>query len=585
MATLVREWVTPGRCVAIAALVILVGTARAFLRFSVNLPVQDEWDLVSEFLTVGNLWEWIPLRHNEHRFWLGRSVWGSAFVLSGYNFRAGGVITIALLALSCLGLLRTVVKVRGQSSLADLLVPALLLNAGHAFNFVMGYQVVFAMVAVCGCGLIATAMRAGRVSTFRTGVEATLWLVLMSGNGGFGIAFAPPVAAWIAYIAWRQGCESGRWRSATLLLLGAGVVLAYCAWTHLTQPPSSSPERPFVTRIMLSVAAGYLAMGLGSILTDPIFVASGWVPGIVSGVVVLYLATSTRLTVVFVKEPKERIRTMGLLAILTAQVAVALGIGLSRDAGLADRYATPAAVGLLTCWAAWVCYPPRALHGRVPGLALCVLAAVGVAAANARPHPECSIAALMRSPLKQMQNDMKDGMPASFLAGKYGNSFGVMIGDRIQVYLPQFQAAGLSQFQAMTLDPPMTVVRLTVPGDSFHVPTTPRCVEILGEEAWQLHAPAGYVHGLKLDIDQSVIDGLQLYVLEWTGAEGRRKRAVAYAPFFVNHGSVAFWIHGPATDVRLARWGSGMGPLVREAAWLVPGLPPHFPCMGGPIKS
>lgn len=561
---------TPLHRVALFTTILVLTTAYFVYRHGVNLPVQDEWDLTCEFLSAGSLWEWIPMRHNEHRFWLGRTFWGAGMVLSGFDFRVGGWITLTMLLAAATGLVLTAARVRGRTSIADLFVPAVLLNAGHCFNFIMGYQVVFATTAVCGCGLIATALKAGTAPTLRTGMAANLWLVLMSGNGGFGVGFAPAISAWVAYIAWRRLRERtpGRWRDAAVLMLGPALVLGYSAWAMQTQPASSPPHHATLESL-LAVSFGYLTIGLGSIINNPFLAVSGWVPAIAAAVVAIYLVALVRLGRAILWEPDERIRAVGLLCVLGGQAAVALGIGLTREGGMADRYATTSAIGLLACWAAGIRYGPRTPRGRFIDVAVCVLSGLTLAIANARPSPTYSIAGLMGNPLVRMKKDLQSGMPPTFLAGKYGQAFSVLIGDRIGNYIPQFHYSGLKAFRDLAPDPEMNAV--PVPDSHSRIPRRDSVQDLRrpSPEALAIPAPQGHVHGLRFQFVQDVVEGYQIIVLHWKDADGEPHFAEAYGTFFLGRGTIALWINGPATDVRLERRGQGEGPKLGAMEWLI----------------
>src|SRR5260370_53798 len=97
----------------------------------------------------------------------------------------------------------------GCWSIADGGFPALLLDRGHWHTLLMGYQIGFALVAVLAIGLIAHVVRAAEPGERRVGLWAGLWLAGLALQGGFGLAFVPPVGLWIGDLAVRRGRAGG----------------------------------------------------------------------------------------------------------------------------------------------------------------------------------------------------------------------------------------------------------------------------------------------------------------------------------------------------------------------------------------
>ena len=156
-----------------------------------NLPRQDEWEFVDVLTGDGGGMGWVFARHAEHRFPLARAVYLGLHSATGRDFRAGMWLTVFLLSASAAVLLLAARRQRGRSALPDLLVPVLLLNAGHAENFTMGYQIAFTLTVALLAGFVAAVSWAHRLGPRRAaglcGV-ATLGVAL---GGGFGLAFAP----------------------------------------------------------------------------------------------------------------------------------------------------------------------------------------------------------------------------------------------------------------------------------------------------------------------------------------------------------------------------------------------------------
>ena len=109
------------------------------------LPIMDEWDLLAKtgdgHLTFG----WMIQHHGEHRFPLPKLLWLTALRVTGYDFRAVMFVTLTLLVAASILLMWTARRVRGLQHPADALFPALLLHWGHGFNFIMSFQLGFAL--------------------------------------------------------------------------------------------------------------------------------------------------------------------------------------------------------------------------------------------------------------------------------------------------------------------------------------------------------------------------------------------------------------------------------------------------------
>lgn len=561
-----REAVTTGRVVALGFATLVVATGIYLFRFGINLPIQDEWDLTVQLLRFGYGLEWICLPHNEHRFVLGRAIWGLGLTLSGYDFRVGGWVTFTVLVLSAAWLLRTAVKIRGHASLADLFVPAVLVNAGHCFNLAMGYQIVFAATTLCAVGMIATALQARLGNEFRTGWQALLWLILMAGNGGFGIGFAPAIALWITYLAWR--CWRQSRGKALVLMTGTAVVLSYVVWSMLTIPSNPNATYRPTPGAFVTVASAYCGIGLGACLSSGGMTHSIWLPILVAVVVIVELLAVLRLMSVIGHRPGERPLAFGLLAVLGGHFAVAIGIALTRDGALADRYVTPATVGLLAAWATGICYGPRTAIARLGSVILVVMAAVGVAVANSSPTRHDIQHYLIRSSLYQLQQDLRGGMPSTFLEGKYAYTYGVLMAERCGSHLRQFRSAQIGPFATVVSDPPMGAIPVTGGASPWVVPPLPPGM-LIPDESLRLTPPAGHLYGLRLRIEQPWYASYQDFLLLWRDETGQERSQFAFAPFLPAHGTLAIWINDSGTDFRLVRRGSGRGATITSAEWLV----------------
>jgi hypothetical protein len=335
-----------------------------------NAPYADEWEFVPVLVGHEPPVPWLWRQHNEHRFPLPRLIYLGLFALT-HDFRAGMLLQVAMLAALALYLMRLADRLRGRPSGADLFFPVSLLHIGHWENFVMGYQICFALFAVLATALAVVALRTTRENSFRSGLAAGVLLVLLSLTGGSGLAVTVPVSGWIAFLAvgvWRSG---GKGRGL-LLFVFAVVPLAYLGayFVDYRKPPghpdlSTDPVR--VVGVTAQVLAVSFGMGLSAVwwLVCPGLVAVG------GGTVARLIRRANR-------EPGEWPATAGLVAVAAGVtgVAVAIGMGragLSADAGLWSRYSLLTWPLLAATYLVWV----RADRRWVPIL-LCATAALAL---------------------------------------------------------------------------------------------------------------------------------------------------------------------------------------------------------------
>ena len=87
------------------ATAVLAAAALGFVAaFGSNVPHADEWDAVAPASERPFSAWWILGHHNEHRFPLGRLLWSAGLVATGFDFRAGMVVVVALLAVASVAL-------------------------------------------------------------------------------------------------------------------------------------------------------------------------------------------------------------------------------------------------------------------------------------------------------------------------------------------------------------------------------------------------------------------------------------------------------------------------------------------------
>ena len=188
--------------------VVLLGTWAVFTLvalsfvgvFGSNAPYADEWEFVPALLGKEPPLPWLWQQHNEHRMPLPRAIVLAYFKLM-HDFRAGMVLQVLMMSGLALWLVRLADTLRGAPHWADAFFPVSLLHVGHWENFLMGYQVCFALVCVLATAVGVVALRTTRENAARSGVVAGVLAWLLCLSNGSGIVVALPVCAWVAYLA------------------------------------------------------------------------------------------------------------------------------------------------------------------------------------------------------------------------------------------------------------------------------------------------------------------------------------------------------------------------------------------------
>src|SRR5262245_27674593 len=242
---------------------ILSLAALAFVAtIGANAPYADEWEFVPVLLGHEPQLPWLWAQHNEHRLPLPRAIYLVLFKLT-HDFRAGMVLQVAMLSALALALMRLAAKLRGGPHWADTFFPVSLLHVGHWENFVMGYQICFALFAVLTSSLAVVALRITRENAFRCGVLAGVLLALLALTGSSGLAAVPPVAAWLVFVAfnvWRSGSK----RNGAILFLLAVLPLVYLGGYFIGyHRPEHHPVPSSDPLAVLRVAGEVLSMSLG----------------------------------------------------------------------------------------------------------------------------------------------------------------------------------------------------------------------------------------------------------------------------------------------------------------------------------
>jgi hypothetical protein len=392
-----------------------------------NVPYEDEWEFVPALTGHEPALPWLWARHNEHRLPLPRAVYLGLFRLT-HDFRSGMFLQVAMLSALSLGLMRLAARLRGRPHWADAFFPLALLQTGHWENFLVGYQLRFALFAVLVTGLGVVVLRTTPQTAFRSGVIAGVLLSLLALCGGFGLAVALPVAVWLLYLAVVAGRTGPRWRAAVL------VALALLPAVSLADSRPASAARAIGTGVVVTGQTLAVAPGVGLAGVWP------WVAAGVIAVVGVTLAAVER----DVKSPEKRPAAAGVGAVLLGIVLLALAVGfgwagMGDETGLRSRYA------LLVWPLLGVAYLFWAGRGGWGGKWVPILLCAAVAAA----FPTGTVGGLVGGSrvwerAAAIEADARAGLPAEVVAARH-------LGDtphegRAVRAIPMLRAAGVGAF-------------------------------------------------------------------------------------------------------------------------------------------
>lgn len=298
---------------------LALGAAAFVLMIGTNAPYADEWEFVPALVGEEPALPWLWRQHNEHRLPLPRAIYLSLFKVT-HDFRAGMLLQVVMLSALAFYLMRVAAKLRGTPHWSDVFFPVSLLHVGHWENFLMGYQVCFVLFCVLATGLAVLALRMTPRNAFRRGAAAGVLLMLLALTGGSGLAVVPPVAAWLAFVAWSVWRTGERGRAALLMLLALLPVAYLGVYFVGYERPPDHPEPSTDPLAVLPVAAAVLALAPGVGLS-----------GVWWAVAAAEVALGAWTIALLVRRGRaEALSTVGLVAVAAGVAGVALAIGAAR---------------------------------------------------------------------------------------------------------------------------------------------------------------------------------------------------------------------------------------------------------------
>lgn len=321
-----------------------------------NVPYWDDWDMVP--YTTGDLpvtpgWLWA--QHNEHRIALPKLLFLGLYRAGNNDLRFCMLYSVLALGVVAAALILAMRLRRGYTIALDALFPLVLLHLGQPQNLLWAFQLGF-ITGTLLVGLLLAMMVLGPAGGSVRLIGIALLTLLLPFCGANALAFVPGLALWLGWVGVTALTEGRRWEGWPIAVAALALLLVGLYLIGLESGGDPRAGRPGGVVPVLRVAGQFLSMAGGAA------VAGWWFPAAVL-VVVLSAVTTVSLAAA-ARRPANRSEALGLLALLSGFVVLALGIGWGRggfgeEAGLANRYVSLAAPLVCLLYCAWELYLPR----------------------------------------------------------------------------------------------------------------------------------------------------------------------------------------------------------------------------------
>jgi hypothetical protein len=498
-------------------------------RYGRDYPACEEWLDVPAVLGGSQL-PWVFERLQEHRYIFGRVVYLAAFEAAGQDYRAGMVLGSLLLSATALAVVRLAARVRGRPHPIDVTIPCLMLGPNHHENLLLGFQVYFTLNVLLAAGWLWLAAS----DHPRAGVAAAGLLVLFALGGGVGLAFVPPGACWIGYLACRAFRSGLLGTAAGMVAVTAGVV-AYLAWAAADVARVPVPGRVASDPATLArVAVEFLGTGFGlrAVTAGP--------AGAIA--VLLWVATATALAVVAARRPERRAVALGWLAVVLAVGVMAVGVGRYRTSAFASRYTSLACLVPVTAVLAGAAFGPRlGRTGTALGWATAIVAA-GLCWAGS---PMAGyMGGFFRTGFERMAADTTAGVPVEFAA----NHTQMFPNEAFPAVVRGLRVRGRPPVGAAPDAPPTAAVPVEIVPTTDPWPPGPDDAMSVGRPpVWRIDLPeARHVVGVRVRFRFRQADYLVPLQLAWADG-GPPKHATNFLWLGDGTWEALFWVDGPAS--------------------------------------
>jgi hypothetical protein len=197
--------------------------------FGGNYPWPDEWEMIPALVgkTPVTL-TWLFSRHAEHCVPLSRAILLGLAKITHCDFRAGMFASAFVLSLAALALINCARRMRGYTSIGDVLFPLLLLHFGHRENLLQGWNLQNALFCTVAILALTILFGARFTPSPRASIALGVLLVLLPWLGAAGIVIAIPLAIWLITVGRRLLRLAQHRQSAIASMVLALLSLAIC---------------------------------------------------------------------------------------------------------------------------------------------------------------------------------------------------------------------------------------------------------------------------------------------------------------------------------------------------------------------
>ena len=341
------------------------------------IPLAEDWYTVP--LVTGqpvDLPSWLWEQNNEHRMPVARLLLLAALKGSRGDYRAGGLLNMALLAAGAAGLILFARHLRGGvTDLGDAFFPLTLLNFGHSIDVLFPFQITFvlslAFIMIAGCVLYLPRSAASPRAAAAAGVS----LLLLPLSGFIGLVYVPSVAAFVGYIGFQCVRGSGAQRQRPGVgwwLIGASVCSLVLAALYFVgyQHPAWNPPNPGVFP-SVKVILKMFALGFGA---SAFF---WWAPAVLAAMP--FLTASGWQGLERMMRPGRGRFSAGPLVFFATSILFAAGVGWGRagyvpEIGIPLRYVSISLPAFISAYLLWTVSTSRWAAAVQRGLAIVMLA-------------------------------------------------------------------------------------------------------------------------------------------------------------------------------------------------------------------
>ena len=346
---------------------MLLGNLVLVNTYTSNYPFSDELYMITQSLTPQWLWE----QHAEHRVPLAKLIWLGSLQLTNYDFRVGNSISVLAVGAVAFAMIWTARRLRGWTSFSDCFFPLAFLNFGQSGNFLWWWVFNHILAPVLACCLLLIILLRGKQLTpeicnsYRS-VPSCFFPCQARAASHMLLA----LAIWLGYrggLYWRSPSEL-HGRRDCLLVMGLAVLavllvgLYFVGYTNALGVAAVIGLPEVSLKASLETSIQVLSISLGPAV-KPYWRLVG------SAVLMLLLLSVAVLIVALLKEPRERLRVLGLLLFIGATGSLVLIVGWAR-AGLGEEYALSGiylnmALPALCCaYFIWIVYGTPAIKSR-----------------------------------------------------------------------------------------------------------------------------------------------------------------------------------------------------------------------------